>query len=84
MRKDISDYAKIDPAFMTDGLFVPKANKSKAINIKREWDKGEIGFRGVQLGAMHQSVLLAVCARTGRDGLCIEGNNLQDSSQKNC
>lgn len=75
MSRDISDFAKFDPAFLTDGLFVPRANKNKAINIKRTWDQGEIGFRGVQLGAMHQSVLLAICARTGRNGLLIEGTS---------
>jgi hypothetical protein len=34
MKKDVSKYAKIDPAFLTDGLFVPRANKNKAINIE--------------------------------------------------
>lgn len=66
--KDISKYAKIDPAFFTDGLFVPKANKNKAISIEREWDNGIVRFRGVQLGVAHQSVLLALCARVGRNG----------------
>ena len=75
MSRDVSHYAKFDPAFITDGLFVPRANRNKAINIKRTWDQGEIGFRGVQLGAMHQSVLLAICARTGRNGLLVEGSS---------
>ena len=75
MSRDVSEYAKFDPAFITDGLFVPRANRNKAVNIKRTWDQGEIGFRGVQLGAMHQSVLLAICARTGRNGLLIEGSS---------
>jgi len=73
--KDVSSYAKIDPALFADGLFVPKANKHKAINVKHEWDGGEISFRGVQLGAAHQSALLAVCARLGRSGkLIVKGS----------
>lgn len=73
--KDVSKYAKVDPAFFTDGLFVPKANKSKAISIEREWDNGIIKFRGVQLGVAHQSVLLALCARAGRGGeLILKGS----------
>lgn len=63
-----SDYAKVDPAFFVDGLFVPIADKDKAINIVHDWDGGTIEFRGVQLGAAHQSVLLAICARVGRNG----------------
>lgn len=75
MKKDASQYAKIDPAFLTDGLFVPRANKNKAINIENSWDQGVIRFRGVQLGAVHQSVLLAICARAGRDGeLIVKGS----------
>jgi hypothetical protein len=73
--KDISRYAKLDPAIFTDGLFVPKANKNKAISIEREWDGGVIRFRGVQLGVAHQSVLLALCARAGRSGeLIVKGS----------
>lgn len=75
MKKDVSKYAKIDPAFLTDGLFVPRANKNKAINIENRWDQGVIRFRGVQLGAAHQSVLLAICSRAGRNGeLIVKGS----------
>jgi hypothetical protein len=75
MKKDVSQYAKIDPALLTDGLFVPRANKDRMINIENHWDQGVIRFRGVQLGAVHQSVLLAICARAGRGGeLIVKGS----------
>lgn len=75
MAKDVSKYAKFDPAFATDGLFVPTARKGHALyDVGREYDNGEIRFEGVQLTAAHQSVLLAVCARTGRGGLRVKGS----------
>lgn len=74
MAKDVSKYAKFDPAFATDGLFVPTARKGQALyDVGRDLDGGEIRFEGVQLTAAHQSVLLAVCARTGRGGLRVRG-----------
>lgn len=74
MAKDVSKYARVDPMFMTDGLFVPTARKGQALyEVGREYDQGEVVFKGVQLTAAHQSVLLAVCARTGRSGLLVKG-----------
>lgn len=75
--KNLSAFSSIDPAFFLDGLFLPRAEKTKAIDISAEWSGGAIRFRGVQLGAVHQSVLLAVCARTGRDGLLIHKDEAQ-------
>ena len=75
MVKDVSKYARFDPAFAIDGLFTPTARKGHALyNVGREYDGGEISFEGVQLTAAHQSVLLAVCARTGRNGLSVRGS----------
>lgn len=75
MVKDVSKFARFDPAFATDGLFVPTARKGSALyDVGREYDGGEIRFEGVQLTAAHQSVLLAVCARTGRGGLRVRGS----------
>lgn len=74
MARDVSKHARYDPAFATDGLFVPTAKKGTALyDVGRDYDDGEIRFEGVQLTAAHQSVLLAVCARTGRDGLLVRG-----------
>lgn len=73
-KKGSSKYAKVDPAFFADGLFLPTSNKNKAINIEHFFDKGIVRFRGVQLGVAHQSVLLAICARMGRSGeLIVKG-----------
>lgn len=72
MVRDVSDYAKYDPAFACDGLFVPRAKKGQALyDVGKTYDRGEIRFKGEQLTAAHQSVLLAVCARTGRNGLIV-------------
>jgi len=74
MAKDVSHYAKIDPAFLADGLFRPRANVKENIDVRRDFDGGRIRFLGPQLGAVHQSVLLALCARTGRDGIHLIGD----------
>lgn len=74
MGKDVSVFAKFDPAFACDGLFVPRSQKGWALyDVGKNFDRGEIKFEGVQLTAAHQSVLLAVCARTGRHGLNVTG-----------
>lgn len=74
MARDVSKFARVDPMFMTDGLFVPTARKGQALyEVGREYDHGEVAFKGVQLTAAHQSVLLAVCARMGRRGLLVKG-----------
>jgi len=75
MKKDVSAFANYDPAFACDGLFVPRSQKGWALyDVGKEFDRGEIKFEGVQLTAAHQSVLLAVCARTGRHGLDVLGS----------
>lgn len=74
MKKDVSAFTNYDPAFACDGLFVPRSNKGWALyDVGKDFDRGEIKFEGVQLTAAHQSVLLAVCARTGRHGLNVIG-----------
>lgn len=77
--KKVSRYAKLDPAHILDGLFVPRVQKGQALyDVEGEFDGGTIGFKGVQLGIEHQSVLLAVAARTGQqkmaDGLLVHGS----------
>ncbi len=76
MARDVSDFAKIDPAHIVDGLFVPCAGRKRQAldKVGGEWAGGEISFTGVQLGAAEQDVLLAICARTGRTGLQVCGN----------
>jgi hypothetical protein len=65
----------MDPAHFLDGLFVPRARKGQALyDVRAEWDHGEVRFRGEQLSAEDQSILLAVAARTGRDGLVLTGD----------
>ncbi len=67
--KNVSSFAKIDPAHVLDGLFVPKVAQGQALyGVEGAFDNGTVRFQGVQLGVEHQSVLLAIAARTGRDG----------------
>lgn len=77
-RSQVSKFAKLDPAHVLDGLFVPTVQKGQALyDVCGTFDKGEISFRGVQLSVAHQSVLLAIAARTGRqpkaEGLLVAG-----------
>jgi hypothetical protein len=68
-RSKISKFCKLDPAHLLDGLFVPVAKKGEALyDVSDKFDGGKISFKGCQLGASHQSVLLAVAARTSRAG----------------
>lgn len=78
MRANWSIFAKIDPAHILDGLFVPRRKQGEALyQVEGKFDGGLISFKGVQLNVQHQSVLLAVAARTGRqsrcDGLIVNG-----------
>jgi len=71
MKKDVSAFANFDPAFACDGLFVPRSQKGWALyDVRKEFDRGEIIFEGVQLTAAHQSVLLAVCASPLIQAIC--------------
>ena len=68
-------YAKFDPAHVFDGLFVPtKGKKRGRLYVPpRRFGDSEISFQGFeQLGADDQSILLAVSAQLGIDGLMIE------------
>lgn len=73
MAQGQSDFALYDPAFGgCDGLFVPKRSRGQAMyDVQREWDAGIISFKGEQMTSAHQSVLLAICAQTARDGFLI-------------
>lgn len=77
-RSQVSKFAKLDPAHVLDGLFVPTAQKGQALyDVCGQFDGGEISFKGVQLSVAHQSVLLSIAARTGRqpntEGVVIAG-----------
>lgn len=70
-------YAKMDPAHLFDGLFVPTNGKKRGrLFVKpRPFGHLEIGFQGYeQLGADDQSILLALSAQLGIDGLTIYDN----------
>lgn len=79
MANGLSEFAFYDPAFGgCDGLFVPKRSKGQALyEVHREWDAGIISFKGEQMTAAHQSVLLAICAQTGRSGYLIRDNQAE-------
>lgn len=68
-------FAKFDPAHLFDGLFVPTSGRKRGrlyVPLKTFGDS-QIGFQGFeQLGADDQSVLLAISAQLGIDGLTIE------------
>jgi len=64
-------YAKLDPAHVFDGLFVPTSGKKrgKLLVEPRRFGDIEIGFQGFdQLGADDQSILLAIAAQIGING----------------
>ncbi len=68
-------YARMDPAHLFDGLFVPTNGKKRGrlFVAPRDFDGVNIGFQGFeQLGADDQSILLALAAQLGIDGLTID------------
>lgn len=68
-------YARLDPAHVFDGLFVPtKGRKRGRLLVEpRRFGKLEIGFQGFeQLGVDDQSILLALTAQLGINGLVID------------
>lgn len=66
-RSKISKFSKIDPAHLLDGLFTPTAKKGEALyDVKGEFSGMEIKFEGVQMSVLHQSLLLAIAARTAQ------------------
>ena len=69
----VSKFAKFDPAHLLDGLFTPTAKKGEALfdvkgtfKNKKAGESIEISFEGVQMSAKHQSLLLAIAARTAQ------------------
>lgn len=64
-------YAKLDPAHVFDGLFVPTGGKKrgKLFVPPRRFGEIEVGFQGFdQLGADDQSILLAIASQIGVNG----------------
>lgn len=84
MANGLSEFAFYDPAFGgCDGLFVPKRSKGQALyEVHRKWDAGIISFKGEQMTAAHQSVLLAICARTARSGYLIRDHQAEVESRQ--
>ena len=69
-----SGYTKFDPAHLFDGLFIPTNGKKRdRLFIEPKIFGGyKVGFQGFeQLGVDDQSVLLAICAQLGINGLLI-------------
>ena len=78
-------YARFDPAHVFDGLFVPTKGKKRGRLLvePRRFGKQEIGFQGFeQLGADDQSILLALTAQLGIDGLVIDATPAGPISQQ--
>lgn len=70
-------YSRFDPAHVFDGLFVPTKGKKRGRLLvePRRFGKLEIGFQGFeQLGTDDQSILLALTAQLGIDGLVIDAS----------
>ena len=80
-------FAKLDPAHLFDGLFVPTSGiaretlkdgrraRPRLLVEPRDFGGVQIGYQGYeQLGADDQSVLLAVAAQLGIDGQVIDAN----------
>lgn len=78
-------FAKIDPAHLFDGLFVPTTGKKRGrLYVEpRRFGNSEISFQGFeQLGADDQSVLLSITAQLGIDGLIINHDPAGDISKQ--
>lgn len=68
-------FCRFDPAHLFDGLFVPtKGRKRGRLYVEpREFNGMQVSFQGFeQLGADDQSLLLAISAQLGIDGLLID------------
>lgn len=69
-------YARIDPAHLFDGLFVPTNGRPRGRLYvpPRDFGEAQISFQGYeQLGSDDQSILLAISAQLGVDGLILDG-----------
>lgn len=66
-KSNVSSFAKVDPAHLLDGLFIPTAKKGEALyGVEGAFNNINIAFKGVQLSVAHQSLLLAISSRTAR------------------
>ena len=69
-------YARLDPAHVFDGLFIPtrgRRNRGQLLVPQRPFGDVLIGFQGFeQLGSNDQSILLALTAQLGIEGLYID------------
>lgn len=61
----LAQYAKFDPLHALDGLFVPRVKEGAMLDVSATVAGAAVSFTGPQLGADHQSVLLALVARAG-------------------
>ena len=68
-------YAKLDPTHTFDGVWVPTRGKKRGQLLVplRKFGDIEVGFQGTwQLGANDQSIMYALTAQLGIDGLMID------------
>ena len=85
MKPVTKSFAKFDPAHLFDGLFVPTSGRKRGrlYVAPREFGGSVISFQGFEeLGADDQSVLLAISAQLGVDGLVIEHDSRGSISQQ--
>ena len=68
----LADFALFDPAHLNvNGLFIPKLKDKNNQQLRKFYGKyngGDLEFWTIQLTAEHQSLLLAIAARTRIDG----------------
>lgn len=78
-------YARLDPAHVFDGLFVPTKGKKRGRLLvePRRFGKLEIGFQGFeQLGADDQSILYALTAQLGIERIVIDATSVGPVSKQ--
>lgn len=73
----VSEVARVDRSHFADGLVVPAAPADRALyNVFSQTNGGLNEFRGQQLVVFDQSLLFALAARTSREGLVLQGDQL--------
>ena len=78
-------YARLDATHLFDGLFVPTKGRKRGRLLvpQRPFGGALIGFQGFeQLGSSDQSILLALTAQLGIDGLVIDAAPQGEISQQ--
>lgn len=73
----LAQFAKFDPLHALDGLFVPRVTAGAMLDVSATVAGASVKFDGPQLGADHQSVLLALVARAGNQKPAHDSTALQ-------